>query len=173
MSGPDTKRSQQWTRRLVLQRGLQLGAMGVATPLAINFAAMSEAELIDLVEYLLTLKTATLSPDAWSIAGPFDNGAADAGLDRDFGPEKGVDLTATYSGKNGKVSWRTVRPTSSAWLVRRSPSPTWSRRALAAANTRRGTASPATKAASDVQSQARQSVVWSTRESAWKASSLE
>ena len=51
MSGPDTKRSQQWTRRLVLQRGLQLGAMGVATPLAINLAAMSEAAAFDNTDY--------------------------------------------------------------------------------------------------------------------------
>ena len=37
----------KWTRRLVLQRGLQLGAMGVATPLAINLAAIGEAAAFD------------------------------------------------------------------------------------------------------------------------------
>jgi uncharacterized protein (DUF1501 family) len=41
----------KWTRRLVLQRGLQLGAMGVATPLAINLAAMSEAAAFDSTDY--------------------------------------------------------------------------------------------------------------------------
>ena len=41
----------KWTRRLVLQRGLQLGAMGVATPLAINLAAMSEAAAFDNSDY--------------------------------------------------------------------------------------------------------------------------
>lgn len=41
----------KWTRRLVLQRGLQLGAMGVATPLAINLAAMSEAAAFDNGDY--------------------------------------------------------------------------------------------------------------------------
>jgi uncharacterized protein (DUF1501 family) len=41
----------QWTRRLVLQRGLQLGAMGVAAPLAINLAAMSEAAAFDNSDY--------------------------------------------------------------------------------------------------------------------------
>jgi len=40
-----------WTRRLVLQRGLQLGAMGVATPLAINLAAMGEAAAFDATDY--------------------------------------------------------------------------------------------------------------------------
>src|SRR5687768_14089223 len=43
--------SEYWTRRLVLQRGLQLGAMGVATPLAINLAAMSEAAAFDNSDY--------------------------------------------------------------------------------------------------------------------------
>ncbi len=43
--------SQKWTRRLVLQRGLQLGAMGVAAPLAINLAAMSEAAAFDNADY--------------------------------------------------------------------------------------------------------------------------
>ncbi len=40
-----------WTRRLVLKRSLQLGAMGVATPLAINLAAMSEAAAFDNSDY--------------------------------------------------------------------------------------------------------------------------
>ncbi len=35
----------------VLQRGLQLGAMGVATPLAINLAAMGEAAAFDNTDY--------------------------------------------------------------------------------------------------------------------------
>jgi uncharacterized protein (DUF1501 family) len=41
----------RWTRRLVLQRGLQLGAMGVATPLAINLAAIGEAAAFDNSDY--------------------------------------------------------------------------------------------------------------------------
>ncbi len=44
-------RNEYWTRRLVLQRGLQLGAMGVAAPLAINLAAMSEAAAFDNTDY--------------------------------------------------------------------------------------------------------------------------
>ncbi len=45
------KSSQLWTRRVVLQRALQLGAMGVATPLAINLAAIGEAAAFDNTDY--------------------------------------------------------------------------------------------------------------------------
>jgi hypothetical protein len=79
-------------------------------------ASMSEAELLDVVEYLVTLKTPALTPDVWSIAGPFDNGAGDAGLDQAYPPEKGIDLKATYEGKGGKVSWRTVRPDARSYV---------------------------------------------------------
>ena len=71
---------------------------------------MTEDELVDVVEYLFTLKTPALSFDWWHIAGPFDNGDNDAGLDKVFPPEKGVDLLATYDGKLGKVAWKTVKP---------------------------------------------------------------
>ena len=71
---------------------------------------LSEDDLIDLVEYLFTLKTAALAVDAWDIVGPFDNGSGFAGLDTVFPPEKGVDLKATYKGKDGKVGWRKVKP---------------------------------------------------------------
>jgi uncharacterized protein (DUF1501 family) len=40
-----------WTRRVVLQRAMQLGAMGVATPLAINLAAIGEAAAFDSTDY--------------------------------------------------------------------------------------------------------------------------
>jgi putative membrane-bound dehydrogenase-like protein len=71
---------------------------------------LSEDELIDLVEYLFTLRTAALAVDRWDIIGPFDNGSGMEGLDRVFEPEKRIDLKATYPGKHGKVSWRTVKP---------------------------------------------------------------
>ena len=45
------KRNEYWTRRMVLQRGLQLGALGVVTPLAINLAAVSEAAAFDNSDY--------------------------------------------------------------------------------------------------------------------------
>jgi putative membrane-bound dehydrogenase-like protein len=72
-------------------------------------ASMTESELIDVVEYLLTLKTPSLTFDSWLIAGPFENGPDRAGLERVLPPEKGIDLAATYDGKSGKVTWRTVR----------------------------------------------------------------
>jgi putative membrane-bound dehydrogenase-like protein len=72
--------------------------------------AMTEAELVDMVEYLFALKTPALGMDYWHIAGPFDNLADDKGLDEAYPPEKGVDLKATYDGKAGKVKWRTVKP---------------------------------------------------------------
>ncbi len=71
---------------------------------------MNEDELTDVVEYLFSLKTPVLGMDWWHVAGPFDNGIDDAGLDTLFPPEKGVDLKAAYDGKGGKVVWRTVKP---------------------------------------------------------------
>src|SRR5262249_51918299 len=58
-----------------------------------------------LVEYMTTLKTPALSLDYWHVIGPFEGG-----LDKAFGPEKKVDLSATYAGKKGKVAWRAVKP---------------------------------------------------------------
>ncbi len=40
-----------WTRRMVLQRAMQLSALGVATPLAINLAAIGEAAAFDATDY--------------------------------------------------------------------------------------------------------------------------
>ena len=40
-----------WTRRVVLQRGMQLSALGAATPLAINLAAIGEAAAFDASDY--------------------------------------------------------------------------------------------------------------------------
>jgi uncharacterized protein (DUF1501 family) len=40
-----------WTRRVVLQRAMQLSAMGVATPLAINLAAIGEAAAFETSDY--------------------------------------------------------------------------------------------------------------------------
>jgi putative membrane-bound dehydrogenase-like protein len=79
-------------------------------------AFMTEDELVDLVEYLFTLKTPVLAFDYWHIIGPFDNGENDAGLDRVFPPEKGIDLKATYDGKTGKVGWRTVKPDAQSYI---------------------------------------------------------
>jgi putative heme-binding domain-containing protein len=73
------------------------------------FVFMTEDDLVDLVEYLLTLKTHALRLDSYHIVGPFDNGDNDAGLDKVYPPEKAIDLEATYTGKQGKVRWKTVK----------------------------------------------------------------
>jgi len=75
-------------------------------------AAMTEDELVDMVAYLFTLKTASLTPESWHIVGPFDN-AEDKGLDAVYEPEKAktIDLGASFKGKLGDVKWKTVRNT--------------------------------------------------------------
>ena len=40
-----------WTRRVVLQRAMQLSGLGVAAPLAINLAAIGEAAAFDASDY--------------------------------------------------------------------------------------------------------------------------
>lgn len=70
-------------------------------------AFLSEDELIDLVDYLMTLKTPVLAPDVWHIAGPFPGT-----LDQEFGPDKGIDLQANY----GPVKWRTVKPDAKGYV---------------------------------------------------------
>ena len=42
-------------------------------------SALTEDELIDVAEYMLTLKTASLTPEWWNIVGPFPNDATIAG----------------------------------------------------------------------------------------------
>jgi putative heme-binding domain-containing protein len=79
-------------------------------------AHMTEDELLDLVEYLFALKTPALAIDAWQIVGPFDLGDNDAGLEKAFAPEKGVDLKAVYDGKSGKVAWKTVKPDAQGYV---------------------------------------------------------
>src|SRR5262245_45662382 len=49
--GAEMTSSQLWTRRLVLQRAMQLSALGVATPLAINLAAIGEAAAFEATDY--------------------------------------------------------------------------------------------------------------------------
>ncbi len=52
-----------------------------------SIKAFTEDELIDVVEYLMTLQTPSLTPDSWHVVGPFP-AADDKVLDTDFGPEK-------------------------------------------------------------------------------------
>nr|MCU0702880.1 c-type cytochrome [Fimbriiglobus sp.] len=71
--------------------------------------AFSEDELIDVVEYLTTLRTPSFTADSWLIAGPFP-AEGDKALDTDFGPEKkAFDVAATFKAGGKDVAWRTVR----------------------------------------------------------------
>jgi len=51
MKRPKLTRNALWTRRVVLQRAMQLSGLGVAMPLAINLAAISEAAAFDGSDY--------------------------------------------------------------------------------------------------------------------------
>jgi putative membrane-bound dehydrogenase-like protein len=79
-------------------------------------AYMTEDDVVDIVEYLATLKTPTLVVDAWHIIGPFDNAGGDAGLDKVYPPEQTIDLSAKYPGKHGPVTWRTVKPNAESYV---------------------------------------------------------
>jgi putative heme-binding domain-containing protein len=74
-------------------------------------AALTEDELVDLVAYLQTLQTASLTPDSFHVVGPFNAANMDAALDAESGPEKmAFDLSAKYQSKAGDLTWRTIRP---------------------------------------------------------------
>jgi putative membrane-bound dehydrogenase-like protein len=75
-------------------------------------AALNEEELVDLVEYMTMLQTAALTPSVWSIAGPFSSPGGNAGLQKDFGPEKGkFDPKAKFptGGTPSEIVWRPIR----------------------------------------------------------------
>ncbi|HMP15562.1 MAG TPA: c-type cytochrome, partial [Gemmatales bacterium] len=70
---------------------------------------LTEDELIDVVSYLTTLKTPTLSIEYWRVLGPFSSNApADVELKYKPGSDKLVDLHAKYTNKQGTLQWRTV-----------------------------------------------------------------
>ena len=75
-------------------------------------AAMTEDELIDLVAYMETLKTAALTPDAFHVAGPFPGKSMDDALDARHGPEAGpFNPKATWTEKGVTlIEWKTIRP---------------------------------------------------------------
>ncbi len=77
---------------------------------------MTEQELIDVVEYLSTLQTASFSPEWWQIIGPFDSGSSDENFDKKGEPESKVELTQKLKGKTGPVSWNKVRTKSNGFL---------------------------------------------------------
>ncbi|WP_439630689.1 PVC-type heme-binding CxxCH protein [Gemmata sp.] len=75
-------------------------------------ASLTEDELIDLVAYMETLKTASYTPDTFHVIGPFPSENMDAALDAAHGPEKGeFNANATYTWKGvTAVGWKTIRP---------------------------------------------------------------
>jgi putative membrane-bound dehydrogenase-like protein len=78
---------------------------------------VSEDDLLDVVDYLHSLKTPSFSPNVWHVIGPFPgDGTAGKGMKAEFGPEKKVDLNATYAGKHGKVAWRKVQPNAQGYV---------------------------------------------------------
>jgi putative membrane-bound dehydrogenase-like protein len=79
-------------------------------------AHLTSDDLVDLVEYLFSLKTPVLGMDYWHLLGPFDGGPDDAGLDQPLGPEKGIDLHADYPGKSGRVRWRAVKANAQGYV---------------------------------------------------------
>ena len=80
-------------------------------------ASLTADDLTDLVEYLLTLKTPSLTPDSWNILGPFDNDENDSALDAAGPAEKSIDLKASYPGKGkANVTWKTVKPDGTGYL---------------------------------------------------------
>ena len=80
-------------------------------------AAFTEEELVDVVEYLMTLKTASITPDSWSIIGPLPNDDADSALDKDFGIEtKAFDAAIKLKGKEGNVGWSTVKTNGAGYI---------------------------------------------------------
>jgi putative membrane-bound dehydrogenase-like protein len=77
---------------------------------------LSEEELIDLVDYLHTLKSPALTPARWHFVGPFDANAVGGFKKRGLPPEQGINLNATYEGKNGLIRWRTVEPNAQGYI---------------------------------------------------------
>jgi putative membrane-bound dehydrogenase-like protein len=61
--------------------------------------AFSEDELIDVVEYLMTLQTPSFTPDSWLVVGPFP-AADDKALDKEF-DVKDATWKTVRSGANG------------------------------------------------------------------------
>ena len=43
----------------------------------------------------------------WYVIGPFDDDDC-TGLDTVFGPERGIDINASYKGKNGQIKWQRI-----------------------------------------------------------------
>jgi len=78
--------------------------------------SMSEQDLVDLVDYLATLQTASFSPDWFHIIGPFENGATDENFEKIGEPETKVELEKKLKGRSGPVGWSKVRASFNGYL---------------------------------------------------------
>ncbi len=86
---------------------------------------LTEDELIDVVEYMVTLQTPSLTPESWHVIGPFRSPGGNEGLGYTYGPEAGAfDAKATFPEWNGPSSgpkpkdlaWRVVRPGANGYV---------------------------------------------------------
>lgn len=86
-------------------------------------ANMSEQDLVDLLEFLASLKpitaaegTGKVQARAWWVCGPFPN-TDDRGLFLPYPPEQSaVDLSASYTGRDGPVGWRRIHTDEAGYL---------------------------------------------------------
>ncbi len=78
-------------------------------------ATLTEDELIDLIEYMMTLQTPSLTPESWHVAGPFPDGGK--GIDKDFVPEaKRFDIAAKFKSGGKEIGWQTLRSSSNTYF---------------------------------------------------------
>lgn len=86
---------------------------------------LTEDELIDVVEYMATLQTPSLTPESWHVIGPFRSPGGNEGLGHNYGPEAAAfDAKATFPEWNGPGSgpepkalgWRVVRPAANGYV---------------------------------------------------------
>ena len=79
-------------------------------------AWMSEDDLVDLAEYLLTFKTGSMTPAAWQILGPFPDKDGSA-LTANSPIEKVAGAYSHLKDKSGKAtSWKLIRPAADGYL---------------------------------------------------------
>jgi putative heme-binding domain-containing protein len=80
-------------------------------------AALTEDELLDLVAYLQTLQTPSLTPDSWHAVGPFAAESMAAALAKEFGPEKApFAIAAKFPVNGGTVGWTTLRASGNGYF---------------------------------------------------------
>jgi hypothetical protein len=82
--------------------------------------SMTAQDLIDIVDLLARQRPllgveGELPVRSWMLAAPFPN-EDDRGLDLEHGPERSVDLKASYPGRDGPVRWRKVEAGGEGYL---------------------------------------------------------